>query len=88
MYTPVGLQSERPMCLRVSDLMTPLTALIHTQVLVHIFEKITRTEILQTENHLCQSDRRCLTWFDPSSGLKLNFVDALVQRASFGNVVH
>lgn len=52
------------------------------------FEKITRTEILQTENHLCQSDRRCLTCFDPSSGLKLNFVDALVQRASFGNVAH
>lgn len=37
--TPVGLQSERPMCLGVSDLMTPLTALIHTQVLVHILKK-------------------------------------------------
>lgn len=55
---------ERPVCLGVGDLMTPLTALIHTQVLVHIWgggEKKNHTTsegILPTESRLCQSGRR------------------------------
>lgn len=46
------------MCLGVSDLMTPLTGLIHTQVLVHIWKKTTCEEIFPTENRLCQWDWR------------------------------
>lgn len=38
-HTPVSPQCERFMCLEGSDLITPLTGLIHTQALVHIKKK-------------------------------------------------
>lgn len=59
-HTAVSPGCERPMCLGVSDLMTPLTALIHTQVLVHIWKKTTCEEILPTEYRLCLSDCVCV----------------------------
>lgn len=38
-HTPVSPRCERPVCPGPGDLMTPLTGLIHTQVLVHILKK-------------------------------------------------
>lgn len=40
-HTSASPLCERPMCLAVADLMTPLTGLIHTQVLVHIWKNNT-----------------------------------------------
>lgn len=61
-HAAVSPGRERPVCLGVADLMTPLTALIHTQVLVHIWERkknhATSEGIEPTENRLCQLGRR------------------------------
>lgn len=50
---------ERPVCLGAADLMTPLTALIHTQVLVHIWEREKNTQHQRGSN---QQRIGCVSW--------------------------